>query len=224
LTIQPVPIKTTDLRESVSYQKGGNMKQSLYGIMITAVMLFVSACATTAPRHMMFKDDPSVNISSVKPENGKAAMVVAWTSIHGRKHMFHGANEFYTYLEKKMIGVTQSKSYFVKTDITPGVYYVISDAETKETVKINFEPDRVYYVHQIPRMGVYRPRIRIALETPEQLMSEFDDDCKLLIYDPEDAGEDLSDEDYKQVVTNYELEVKEGLHKEYEGYRGAAAQ
>ena len=190
------------------------MKRHLYGIMIIAVMLFFTACATTAPRHMTFQDDPVASISSVKPENGKAALVVVRTT------KFGGAIEFDTYLEKKMIGVTQWKSYFIKTDITPGVYYVISRAETMEPVKINFEPDRVYYVHQSPRMGVWRARVSVALETPEQIMKEFDSDTRLVVYDPGDAGEDLSDEDYTQAVNDYEREVKEGLHKEYEGYRG----
>jgi hypothetical protein len=185
--------------------------------MITVVMLFFTACATTAPRHMMFRDDPAVNISSVKADSGKAALVVVRTTKYG------GAIEFDTYLGKKMIGVTQWKSYFVKTDITPGVYYVISKAENMEPVKINFEPDRVYYVHQSPRMGVWKARVSVALETPEQIMKEFDSDTRLVVYDPVDAGEDLSDEDYTQAVSDYEREVKEGLHKEYEGYRGVPA-
>ena len=192
------------------------MKRNLYGIMIIAVMFLVSGCATTAPRHMMFQDAPSVNISSVKPENGKAALVVVRTTKLG------GAIEFDTYLEKKMIGVTQWKSFFVKTDVTPGVYYVFSKAENIETVKINFEPDRVYYIHQSPRMGAWRARVSIALEALDQIMSEFDSDTRYVVYDPKDIGEDLSDEDYAQAVADYEREVKEGLHKEYEGYRGVS--
>lgn len=193
------------------------MKRNLYGMMIAAAMFLVSSCATTAPQHMTFLEDPAINISSVKPEAGKAALVVVRTT------KFGGAIEFDTYLEKKMIGVTQWKSYFIKTDIAPGVYYVFSKAENIETVKINFEPDRVYYVHQSPRMGAWKARVSIALETPEQIMGEFDNDTRLVVYDPRDAGDDLSDEDYMEAAADYEREVKEGLHKEYEGYRGVAA-
>lgn len=197
--------------------KEERMKNGVYVGMMVAAMISLSACATTAPRHMLFKEDPAANISAVRPESGKAALVVARTT------KFGGAIEFDTYLDRKMIGVTQWKSYFIKTDITPGAQYVISKAESMETVKINFEPDRIYYLHQIPRMGVWRARVTVSLDTPEQLMKEFDNDCKLVVYDPKDAGEDLSEEDYKQAVSDYEREVKEGLHKEYDGYRGIAA-
>ena len=52
----------------------------------------------------------------------------------------------------------------------------------------------------------------------------MDNGCKLLTYDSKNPGDDLSDEDYKQAVSDYEREVKEGPHKEYEGYRGVPAQ
>ena len=122
-----------------------------------------------------------------------------------------------------MIGVTQWKSYFIKTDVNPGVSYVISKAENMEPVKINFEPGRIYYIQQIPRMGAWRARISIVLMTPEDLLSMMDDGCKLLTFDPKNPGDDLSDEDYKKAVTDYEREIKEGYHKEYEGYRGVPA-
>ena len=184
---------------------------------VAVAMIVLSACAASAPRHMMFKDDPTVKIAAIKPDSGKAALVVARTT------KFGGAIEFDTYLDKKMIGVTQWKSYFFRTDITPGTHYVISKAESMEPAKINFEAGRVYYIHQVPRMGVWRARVSIALETPDQMMKEFDSDCRLVMPDPKDAGDDLSDEDYKQAIVDYEREIKEGLHKEHEGYRGIAA-
>jgi hypothetical protein len=193
------------------------MKRFWFGILLFAPLLFVSACVTTAPRHMLLNENTPLDIRSVKPDTGKSALVVARTTNFG------GAIEFDTYLEKKMIGVTKWKSYFIWTDVNPGVSYVISKAENLEPVKINFEPGRVYYLQQIPRMGVWRARISVAVMTPEDLMNMMKDECKLLTYDPKDPGEDLSDEDYKKAVTDYEREVKEGLHKDYEGYRGVPA-
>lgn len=193
------------------------MKRFLFGIMLIALLALVSACATTAPRHMMLNEKSPLNLGSIKPETSKSALVVARTTNFG------GAIEFDTYLEKKMIGVTQWKSYFIRTDVNPGVSYVISKAENMEPVKINFEPGRIYFIQQIPRMGVWKARISIALMTPEDLQSMMGDDCKLLTYDPKNPGEDLSDKDYKNAVKDYEREIKEGLHKEYEGYRGVPA-
>lgn len=193
------------------------MNRYLQGIFIIAAMLFTSGCATTAPRHMVFKDDPAPKIGAIRPESGKAALVVARTTSFG------GAIEFDTYLDRKMIGVTQWKSYFVKTDISPGAHYVISKAENAEPALIAFEPDRVYFLHQIPRMGVWRARISVALVTPDELVKTFDDGVRLVVYNPEDEGEDLSDEDFNQAVKDYEREVNEGLHKEDALYKGVLA-
>jgi hypothetical protein len=193
------------------------MRNCSNAALMVTIFMVLSACAHTAPRHMMFKDDPGSTIASVKPDNGKAAIIVARTT------KFGGAIEFDTYLDKKMIGVTQWKSYFVRTDIDPGVHYVISKAETMEPVKMNIEANRVYYIQQIPRMGVWKARVSIALVTPDALMKEFDSDCKLVVFDAKDPGEELSDEDYNQAVRDYEREVKEGLHKEHEGYQGVLA-
>ena len=188
------------------------MKQFSFGIMIVVTMMFTSAC--TPPRHMLVKDNAMVDIRSIKPESGKSALVVARTTIFG------GAIEFDTYLDKTMIGVTQRKGYFIKTDVPPGTHYVISKAENMEPIKILFEADRLYYLQQIPRMGVWRARISVAPVTPDELLTTLDDGCKLMEYDPKDPGDDLSDEDYNEAIKDYERELKEGYHKDKAEYRG----
>lgn len=193
------------------------MKKHVFGMMLPVLMFIISGCASTAPRYMSFKEGPAPDLRSVKPDSGKAALVVARTTKLG------GLIEFDTYLDKKMIGVTQWKSYFIKTDVAPGTHYVISRAERMEPVKIDFEPGRVYYVHQSPRMGVWRARVSIALETPEQVLATFDGGCRYIVCDPQQAGPDLSDEDFNQSVADYARLMQEGRHKNYEGYRGVAA-
>ncbi len=191
------------------------MKRLVYVVMAVIAALLMSAC--TPPQHMLVKDDVSMDIRTIKPESGKAALVVARTTIFG------GAIEFDTYLDKKMIGVTQRKGFFVKSDITPGTRYVISKAENMEPIKIVFEQDRVYYLQQIPRMGVWKARISVAPLTAEELLSSMDDGCKYMVYDPNDPGEDLSDEDYNEAVNDYERELKEGKHQDHVAYKGVKA-
>ncbi len=193
------------------------MKRHYFRILLLAVFFVVSGCAASAPRYMAFKEDPTFNIFKVKPEKGYAALVVARTT------KFGGAIEFDTFLDKKMIGVTQWKSYFVKTNITPGVHYVITRAESVEPAKINFKPDRIYYLQQIPRMGVWRARVSVALVTPQELSTSFDSDCRLLAYDVQNPGEDMSDKDYREAINDYEREVKEGRHQEDSSYNGIPA-
>ena len=193
------------------------MKKLQSFIMAIAMLLVLSACGATAPRHMMFKEDPSVNIFNVKPESGKAALVVVRTVSVG------GAIDFFTYLDKKLIGVTQWKSYFIKTDVTPGVHYVISQAESIEPVKINFEQGQVYYILQVPRMGVWRARVSAAPLLPQKLSETFDSSCRLVALDVNKPGDDLSDKDYNEAVSDYEREVKEGHHQDHLNYKGVPA-
>jgi len=119
---------------------GRNMKRYRFSILLIAVFLVVSGCAASTPRYMAFKEDPAFNIFKIKHEKGNAALVVA------RATKFGGAIEFDTFLDKKMIGVTQWKSYFVKTNVTPGMHYEITRAESVEPIKINFKPDTIYYL------------------------------------------------------------------------------
>ena len=115
-------------------------------ISILFISLLVTACS---PAHMV-KQDNRLDIMTVKPEQGKSALVVARTTSLGY------AVNFYTYIDKKFIGVTRGKSCFIKKDIDPGLKYLIARTESLETGKILFEPDKVYYVQQTPRMGETR--------------------------------------------------------------------
>jgi hypothetical protein len=168
---------------------------------------------------MLFKNDPAINIFNIKPEPGKAALVVA------RTNTYNGYYIFETYLDKKMIGVTQWRSYFVKTDVAPGIHYVITKAQNMEPTKINFEPKRVYYIQEIPRVGFWNnARISVSLVTPEELSISFDNDCKLMVYDTKNPGYDMFDKDYQEALNNYEQEIKEGKHKDDVGYKGVPAE
>lgn len=193
------------------------MKRVFLFIMMFALLIFFLACRVSAPHFMKFNENTNFDISSVKPENGKAALVIARTT------NYLGAAEFDTHLDKKLIGVTAWKCYFIKTDVDPGFHYVISRYENIEVAKINFEPGRIYYILQIPRRGYFVARISVKLLTPEDLLSTMDDDCKLLIYKTVRPENDLSDDDYQKIVNDYEEKIKNGQHKEHAGCRGAPA-
>lgn len=193
------------------------MKRFLFLVMIFVHLIFFPACRISAPEFMKFNDNQNFDIRSVKPEDGKAALVVARTSNYA------GGAQFDTHLGKNMIGVTQWKCYFIKTDVNPGTSYVISRYGNDEVAKINFEPGRVYYLLQIPRWSKPVARISVQLLTPEDLLSTMDKGCKLITYDTNHPGKDLSDKVYRKAVNDYEREVKEGRHNEHEGYRGVPA-
>ncbi len=191
------------------------MRRFIYGIATFAALVFISAC--TPPRHMIVRENARVDLRNIKPESGKAALVVARTTNYG------GAIEFDTYLDKKMIGVTQRKGFFIKSDVAPGPRYVISRAENMEPIRILFERDRVYYLLQIPRLGVWKARVSVAPVTADELMTTMDEDCRLMEYNPSDPGDDLSDEEFNGAIRDYERELGEGRHQDHVNYRGGEA-
>ena len=197
--------------------KGRVMKSSCgsrtIGMLLALIplLLLLSGCS---PAHMV-KKETNLNVATVKPEPGKAALVVARTTNFG------GAINFYTYWGRKFIGVTRGKGCFVKRDIVPGLEYLIARTESLETGKINFEPDTVYYVQQSPRMGWVVARVTMAPVDAPHLAEEIGSDgCAFYEVDSKDVAEDLSDHEYQEAITDYEREVKEGFHKEFAEYKG----
>lgn len=187
------------------------MKATNRLLLLFILGMLLSACS---PAHMVKKDD-HLDIRTVKPNPGKAALVVARTTSFG------GAINFFTYLNRKIIGVTKGKSCFVKTDIEPGMQYLIARTESLESGKLQFEPDTVYYVQQSPRIGWVVARVTLSPVTLDHLLPEIGDGgCTSYVLDEKDPTDDLSEHEYQEAVTDYEREVKEGFHKEFAEYKG----
>jgi len=186
------------------------MKRKIAMLFPMLSLFVLSACT---PGHMVVKST-KLDVKAVKPEPGKSAIFVARTTSFG------GAVSFETFLDQQMIGVTKGKSYFVKTNITPGTHYVIAKTESFETAKIEFKPDRVYFIQQTPRMGFWMARVTLEPVSAEHMLSEMDESCSYMEYD--NSGDVLSEEDFGKAVKDYEREVGEGYHKEFAEYKGFA--
>jgi hypothetical protein len=183
-------------------------------ISLLPLVLLLSACS---PAHMVKKDD-KLNITTVQPQPGKAALVVARTTSFG------GAINFFTYLGKKGIGVTKGKGCFAKTDIEPGLQYLIARTEALETGKIAFEPDKVYYVQQSPRLGWVVARVTLTPLSQSLMTEEIGTDgCDYYVMDEKDPINDLTDHEFQEAVTDYEREITEGHHKDFTEYKGTVA-
>lgn len=179
------------------------------------VVMLLAACS---PAHMV-KKDGRLDIRTITPDPGKSALVIARTTSFG------GGVNFFTYIDRKFIGVTRGQSCFVKKDITPGLQYLIARTESLETGKLQFEPDTVYYVQQSPRIGWVVARVTLTPVTRDHLFSEIGEDgCEEYQIDPKDPAEDLTEHEYQEAVADYEREIKEGYHKEFTEYTGLKAQ
>ncbi|MDD2336905.1 MAG: hypothetical protein PHD01_10055 [Geobacteraceae bacterium] len=186
----------------------------IYGSKMLLLLVLGTLLAACSPAHMVKKGD-NLNILTVKPDPGKAALVVARTTVFG------GAINFFTYLDHKFIGVTRGKGCFVKTDIAPGTQYLIARTESLETGKLLFEPDKVYYVQESPRIGWVVARVILAPVSPEHLLAEIGEyGCECYVIDEKDLAEDLDEHEYNEAVTDYEREIGEGYHKEFTEYKG----
>jgi len=73
-------------------------------------------------------------------------------------------------------------------------------------------------------MGWWRARITLTPVTPEHLMGEMEEKCYLYEYDVKNPGEDLTEHEYQEAVTDYERELTEGYHKEFTDYKGVKVQ
>jgi hypothetical protein len=182
------------------------------------MLLMVLVACIPAPSHML-KNEGKLDITAVQPAPGKAALVVARTTIVG------GGIELYNYIGHKFIGVTRGKGCFVKNDIEPGLQYLIVRNGSVKTGKILFEPDKVYYVSETPGRGYgwLWAFAHVTLEpvTPAQLLSEIDDGgCTYYEINKNDIAEELLENKYQKAVSDYERELKEGSHKEFTEYTG----
>lgn len=183
-------------------------------LLLLVPMVLLAACS---PAHMVKKAD-NFNIMTVKPDPGKAALVIARTTNFG------GAVNFYNYLDRTFIGVTKGKGCIVKKDVEPGLTYLIARTESLETGKLQFEAGKVYYVQESPRIGWVVARVTLAPVTPEHLVDEIGSDgCSYYEIDASDRASDLTDHEYKEAVTDYEREIGEGYHKEFTTYKGFVA-
>ncbi len=202
----------SDVQYPSEHKRRKPMKRLL---LLLPFLLLLTACS--GPSYMIDKE-VKVDIRTIRPDPGKSGLLVARTTSFG------GLIEFDTFLDRKMIGVTKGRGYFIKKDVEPGLHYLVARAETHEAGKIIFEPDTMYYIHQSPRMGWWRARITLTPVTTEYLINEMDESCHLLEYDSKNPGEDLTEQDYKETVIDYDREVTEGMHKEFTDYKGVKIQ
>jgi hypothetical protein len=151
----------------------------------------------------------------IKPVSDKAVLVVLRTTSFGFAVVMD------TYLDGKLIGQTQGKCYFI-TKVDPGEHYLMGESENIATAKINFEAGKVYYLNQDVFMGVMKARTGWEPKSPEFAIEQIPE-CDYLVYDVNNPGDDLDEDDYQEAIEDFEEEVKDDPERhintlEYTGY------
>jgi hypothetical protein len=78
--------------------------------------------------------------------------------------------------------------------------YVISWGENGEAVKVDFKGDAVYFLQHNVSMGVWKARVVMEALNAKRLDSGDLEGCTYYLYDPKQKGEDLTDEEFKDVI------------------------
>jgi hypothetical protein len=179
-------------------------------LVLLTLPFFLIACG---PKHMITQD--------VRPplvaKSDKALLVIVRTmGFYAKRAVFDN------YLDKIMIGQTQGKSYFI-TDVAPGEHYVMGHAENWSSARINFEAGRIYILHQLIFPGAWTIRTGFSPMTAEVGLEQiYESGCDYFVYDTNNPGEDMSEDNYQKAKEDFENEVKEdpGRHKNTLEYRG----
>jgi hypothetical protein len=134
----------------------------------------------------------------VKP--AKAVLVIMRTG------SFYGDTDIKNYLDGKYIGGNKDNCYFM-TDVKPGAHYVTADGGNKDTVRMNFEAGRIYFLRQGVAPGVFRSFTQYSPMTLQDALHEAQA-IDYVVYDIQHPGNDLSREDYEKEKKDYQEEAK----------------
>ncbi len=161
--------------------------------LLAVLALTLSACGGI---HMIKQDvKPPL---AVKP--GKAVLVIMRTG------SFYGDTDIKNYLDGKYIGGDKDNCYFT-TDVKPGVHYVTADGGNKDTVRMNFEAGRIYFLRQGVAPGIFRSFTQYFPMTLQDALREAQA-IDYMVYDTQHPGNDLSQKDYEAEKKDYDEEVK----------------
>jgi hypothetical protein len=194
------------MKSGISVRKSVSKKLSLLVLLLMPVLLV--ACG--GPKHMITMDVKP----TIAPKPDKAVLVIARTT-----SMAFGVT-IENHLDRKLIGQTKGKSYFI-TDVQPGQHYVMGHAENWATARINFEPGKIYFLNQDIRMGVWMARTGFTPLTADEAAKQLNEEgMEYRVYDTKNPGEDMSDKDFNEAKSDFEDEVKKGEQKDIVNYKG----
>jgi len=179
-------------------------------VVALTLSVFLTACG--GPKHMITMDvKPTI---ASKPD--KAVLVIVRTSSWG------GGMVINNFIDGKMIGQTQGKSFFI-TEVKPGPHFVMAKAENVAAAKINFEAGRIYFLDQSIFPGIWTMRTGFSPMTAEEAkkqISERGSDYRA--YNTGNPGPDMNAKSYEETKADFEREAKEDpkRHKNILEYRG----
>lgn len=172
-------------------------------IILTGICcVLIAGCS---PSRMVAKM-PCPDLREIKPPVGKAALVV------GRTTVFGSAINIDNFVDRKFTGTTRGRGFFV-TNVEPGEHYAIADAENFDTVFLNFEPDKTYWLHQGIKMGIMSARTAYEWMDAKKMYDEMGGNCQYYELNPNEKVADLEESTFNKLVKEYKENHAENAKK-----------
>jgi hypothetical protein len=171
-----------------------------------AVILVALALGCAAPRYMLNQAERPATIA---PKPGLARLVVIRS---GSLCFFITVDEF---LDARMIGQTRGKSFFV-ADVEPGVRYVTARGTDTDTVGLNFEAGRVYFLELHMYPGGF---VRLAPMEAEKALAATG---RITYRTYKGEGPDMTAEAFRKTVGKFERKIhaRPDKYKDITEYNG----
>jgi hypothetical protein len=210
MTVQPQPILSKkEERMQLSSPVRPAIIQKLLQSMVLALLLMLSSCFAGA-KHMIDVEPKTPLI--VKPN--KALLVIVRTTSLGFAVVIDN------FLDGKMIGQTQGKSYFT-ADIKPGPHYLMAHAENWAVAHLNFEAGKMYLFEQQILRGEDKARTGFSPLSYEETIKQINErGSSYRVYNPEKPGANMAQSELRELKEDFENGKEEvpGRYKEYGGY------
>jgi len=128
-------------------------------IFVGLVVLQFAGCATLLPPPAQMREETANFTLPKLPEEGNAIVYVV------RPDNIGGLIRFNVFVDDKKdsseVGYTRGKQY-IYFGVTPGEHQILSKAENWAAANITAKPGDIFYLQQIPTMGVLMARNSIA--------------------------------------------------------------
>jgi len=175
-------------------------------VLVVSVMV---AAGCGGPAHMV-RTETAPRVQDVRPVAGKAAVVIARTVSKGFNV------EFFNYVDRRFIGVTKGRSFFVTNSVEPGRRIFISSASNIDALKIDFKAGKVYCIQQLvgfPESGQLArwvvpgrspfEKVGVTLKeiSIDEMAKEMADGMPYYTVDGTKPGKDLSEEEYRNIAS-----------------------
>ena len=146
------------------------MKNTLLAISVFALL------GTGCLPSYMVKVNKCPDLRTIKPQPGKAALVI------GRTTSFGGAVNFEHYLGRDFIGSTRGYGFFV-TPMDTGDQFVTAQSENHSAVYLKAVADKTYYLQDNVSMGLMKAHVFLDPVQGDAMYKSMDGDCSFFARD-----------------------------------------